>query len=125
MENEINIGVRITRETLIQMQEYIVEKGLHKYSIKPSQLGIFILKEWLENPILNKSQIIFGRVPNEPRTHRITVKLKEDENIKLYEIYVREYIRECNSVNMLINNVILQFLKYNRELKRLPNGILT
>ena len=69
--------------------------------------------------------MIFGRVPNEPRTHRITVKLKEDENIKLYEIYVREYIRECNSVNMLINNVILQFLKYNRELKTLPNAILT
>ena len=55
--------------------------------------------------------MIYGRINNEPKISRLTVKLLEEENIKLYEIYVKEYIRECSSVNVLIYNIILQFLE--------------
>ncbi|MBQ8997269.1 MAG: hypothetical protein IJ086_01090 [Clostridium sp.] len=110
-KEEISIGVRLTRETLIEIERFIVAKGLHRYRIKPTQVATLIVKDWLENPILDKSKIIYGRISNEPRTNRITIKLLEEENIKLYEIYVKEYIRECSSVNVLLYNIILQFLK--------------
>lgn len=107
----VSTGVRLTRETLIEIERFIVAKGLHRYRIKPSQVATLIVKDWLENPVLDKSKIIYGRIPNVPKKSRITVKLLEKENIKLYEIYVKEYIRECSSINVLIYNIILQFLE--------------
>ena len=98
---EISIGVRLMRETLIDLERYI----------KPSQVATMIVKDWLNKPILDKSKLIYGRINNEPKISRLTVKLLEEENIKLYEIYVKEYIRECSSVNVLIYNIILQFLE--------------
>jgi len=119
----ISIGVRLTRETLIELERYIVNKGLHRYRIKPAQVSTFIVKDWLENPILEKSKLIYGKVANEPKVSRLTIKLLEEENIKLYEIYVKEYIRECSSVNVLIYNIILQFLKNEGTLTVL-NGLM-
>lgn len=121
--NVISIGVRLTRETLIDLERYIVSKGLHRYRIKPSQVATYIVKDWLENPILEKSKLIYGRVANEPKVSRVTVKLLKEENIKLYEIYVKEYIRECLSVNVLIYNIILQFLENEGTLSVL-NGLM-
>lgn len=117
----IPIGVRLTRETLINLERYIVREGLHRYRVKPSQLGTLIVQDWLRNPILDKTKIIYGRVPNEPRISRITINLLDEENIKLYEIYVKEYIRNCSSVNMLIYNIILQFLESNKKIDILNN----
>lgn len=117
----IPIGVRLTRETLINLERYIVREGLHRYRVKPSQLGTLIVQDWLSNPILDKTKIIYGRVPNEPRISRITINLLDEENIKLYEIYVKEYIRNCSSVNMLIYNIILQFLESNKKIDILNN----
>lgn len=108
---EISIGVRLMRETLIDLERYIVSEGLHRYRIKPSQVATMIVKDWLNKPILDKSKLIYGRINNEPKISRLTVKLLEEENIRLYEIYVKEYIRECSSVNVLIYNIILQFLE--------------
>lgn len=121
--NVISIGIRLTRETLIDLERYIVSKGLHRYRIKPSQVATYIVKDWLENPILEKSKLIYGRIANEPKVSRVTVKLLEEENIKLYEIYVKEYIRECSSVNVLIYNIILQFLEKEGTLSVL-NGLM-
>ena len=112
----ISIGVRLTREKLIELERYIVNKGLHRYRIKASQVATMILKEWLKEPILDKSKLIYGRINNDPKVSRLTVKLLEEENINLYEIYVKEYIRECSSVNVLIYNIILQFLENEGEL---------
>lgn len=109
--NIISIGVRLTRETLIELERYIVSEGLHRYRIKPAQVATMIVKDWLINPVLDKSKLIYGRIKDEPKVSRVTVKLLEEENIKLYEIYVKEYIRECSSVNVLIYNIILQFLE--------------
>ena len=109
-KKESSIGVRITRETLIELERFIVREGLHRYKIKASQVATLIIKEWLKNPVLDKSKIIYSRVNKEPRVSRVTVKLLEEENINLYEIYVMEYIRYCSSVNMLLYNIILQFL---------------
>lgn len=119
MEDKIiSIGVRLTRETLIELERYIVSEGLHRYRIKPAQVATYIVKDWLKNPILEKSKLIYGRIKDEPKVGRITVKLLEEENINLYEIYVKEYIRECSSVNVLIYNIILQFLE-NKETLRI------
>lgn len=109
--NIISIGVRLSRDTLIDLERYIVSEGLHRYRIKASQVATLIVKDWLENPVLDKSKLIYGRINNEPRVSRVTIKLLEEENINLYEIYVKEYIRECSSVNVLIYNIILQFLE--------------
>jgi hypothetical protein len=109
-KKEVSIGVRLTRETLIELERFIVRKRLHRYRIKASQVATLIVKDWLKNPVLDKSKLIYGRVANEPKVNRLTVKLLEEENIKLYEIYVTEYIRECSSVNVLIYNIILQFI---------------
>lgn len=113
-KKEILIGVRLDREILIKLERYIVQNGLHRYRVKPSQLGTLIIKDWLNNPVLNKRKLLYGRIKNEPRMNRITIKLSEEENIKLYEIYVEKYIRECSSVNVLIYNILLQFLN-NKE----------
>lgn len=113
----ISIGVRLTRETLIELERYIVSEGLHRYRIKPAQVATYIVKDWLKNPILEKSKLIYGRIKDEPKVGRITVKLLEEENIKLYEIYVEQYIRECSSVNVLIYNIILQFLENKDTLR--------
>ena len=99
------------RVTFIDLERYIVSVGLHRYRIIPSQVATMIVKDWLNKPILDKSTLIYGRINNEPKISRLTVKLLEEENIKLYEIYVKEYIRECSSVNVLIYNIILQFLE--------------
>ena len=100
---EVSIGVRLMRETLIDLERYIVSEGLHRYRIKPSQVATMIVKDWLNKPILDKSKLIYGRINNEPKISRLTVKLLEEENIKLYEIYVKEYIRECLYMHNWIN----------------------
>lgn len=113
----IPIGVRLPRETLIGLEEYIVNEGLHRYRVKASQVATMIVTDWLKNPVLDKSKLIYGRVNKEPKISRVTVKLLEEENIKIYEIYVKEYIRECSSVNVLIYNIILQFLTEKKRLE--------
>ena len=60
---------------------------------------------------MDKERIIFHVDVNNAFLSWTAVKLLEEENIKLYEIYVKEYIRECSSVNVLIYNIILQFLE--------------
>lgn len=106
------IAIRITEEMRIKLEEYIVMKGLHKKKIKYRQLANDIIREWLKNPVLNKSKLIYG-TSNEARTSRVTVKLTREENIKAYEIYVEKYIRECRTLNILLYNILLQFIDDN------------
>lgn len=111
MNNKVLVGVRLQREMVIALETFIVDNGLHKYKIKLHNLATIIIQEWLENPVLDRSKIVFGTVTNAPRSSRISIRISNEENIKLYEIYVKEYIRECASVNMMIYNIILQFIE--------------
>ena len=110
MEKIINIGVRLSRDKLIDIERFIVKEGLHRYRVRPSYFATLIIKDWLKNPILDKSKLTYGYIKNNPKINRISVNLTEEEHIKLYEIYVKDYIRECSSINVLIYNVITQFL---------------
>lgn len=111
MEN-VKIAVRITEEIRIRLEEYIVMKGLHREKIKYTQLASKIIIDWLKNPVLNKEKIIYG-TSSKIRESRVSINLTEEENIRAYEIYVNEYIRDCRSLNILLYNVLLQFIDNN------------
>lgn len=113
MEME-KIAIRITEEIRIKLEEYIVMKGLHREKIKYSQLANDIIREWLKQPILNKDKLIYGS-SNEVRSSRVTINLTMEETIRAYEIYVDKYIRNCRSLNILLYNVLLQFIDNNFE----------
>ena len=106
------ISIRITEELRIKLEEYIVMKGLHRQKIRYSQLANDVIRKWLDDPVLNKDKLIYG-TSNEARSGKVTIKLTTEENIKAYEIYVAEYIRECRSLNILLYNVLLQFVDNN------------
>ncbi|CAM2078032.1 MAG: hypothetical protein NSGCLCUN01_02220 [uncultured Clostridium sp.] len=108
----MKVSIRITEEVRVRLERYIVMKGLHRNKIKYSQLANEIIREWLENPILDKEKLLYGS-SNEARTNRLTINLTEEENIKAYEIYVDKYIRECRTMNILLYNVLLQFIDKN------------
>lgn len=111
MEME-KIAIRITEEMRIKLEEYIVMKGLHKEKVKYRQLANDIIKNWLKEPILNRDKIIYG-TSNEARLSRVTINLTQEENIRAYEIYVDKYIRQCRTLNILLYNVLLQFIDAN------------
>lgn len=113
MEKE-KIAIRITEEMRIKLEEYIVIKGLHRKKIRCSKLANDIIIKWLEQPVLNKDKLIYG-TSNEARTSRVTINLTKEESIRAYEIYVAKYIRECRSLNILLYNVLLQFIDKNFE----------
>ena len=50
---------------------------------------------------------------NRIRNIQLKINLTEEEHIRAYEIYVAEYIRECRSLNILLYNVLLQFVDNN------------
>ena len=106
------IAIRITEEIRIKLEEYIVKNGLHRQKIKYNQLANDIIRKWLDEPVLNKDKLIYG-TSNEARSSRVTINLTTEENIRLYEIYVDKYIRECRSINILLYNVLLQFIDAN------------
>lgn len=106
------IAIRITEELRVKLEEYIVMKGLHRQKIKYNQLANDIIRKWLDEPVLNKDKLIYG-TSNEARSSRVTINLTTEENIRVYEIYVAEYIRECRSLNILLYNVLLQFVDNN------------
>lgn len=108
----IKVAIRITEEIRIKLEEYIVIKGLHRNKIRYTQLATQIVREWLENPMLNKEKLIYG-TSNEARSSRVTINLTIEENIKAYEIYVSKYVRDCRSLNVLLYNVLLQFVDSN------------
>lgn len=115
--DDIAISVRLNREIMINLEKLLVREGLHRLRVKVSNLAALIVREWLENPILDESKMIYGRTSNNPKNSRLTVKLNEEENIKLYEIYVDKYIKNCSSINMLIYNILLQFIENGRSLR--------
>ena len=115
--DDIAISVRLNREIMINLEKLLVREGLHRLRVKVSNLAALIVREWLENPILDESKMIYGRNINNPKNSRLTVKLNEEENIKLYEIYVDKYIKNCSSINMLIYNILLQFIENGRSLR--------
>ena len=106
------IAIRITEEIRIKLEEYIVKNGLHRQKIKCNQLANDIIRKWLDEPVLNKDKLIYG-TSNEARSSRVTINLTTEENIRVYEIYVDKYIRECRSINILLYNVLLQFIDEN------------
>lgn len=106
------IAIRITEELRVKLEEYIVMKGLHRQKIKYNQLANDIIRKWLDEPVLNKDKLIYG-TSNEARSSRVTINLTTEENIRVYEIYVDKYIRECRSLNILLYNVLLQFVYNN------------
>lgn len=108
----IKVAIRVTEEIRIKLEEYIVIKGLHRQKIKYNQLAEQIIKGWLKNPELNKEKIIYG-TSSKSRESRVSIRLTEEENIKAYEIYVAKYIRECRSLNILLYNVLVQFVYNN------------
>lgn len=115
--DDIAISVRLNREIMIDLEKLWVREGLYRLRVKVSNLAALIVREWLENPILDESKMIYGRNINNPKNSRLTVKLNEEENIKLYEIYVDKYIKNCSSINMLIYNILLQFIENGRSLR--------
>ncbi len=106
------VAIRITEEVRIKLEEYIVREGLHRKNVKYRELVSDIIKMWLKEPMLNKDKLIYG-TSNEARSSRVTVNLTREENIKAYEIYVDKYIRECRTLNILLYNVLLQFIDKN------------
>ena len=108
----IKVAIRITEEIRIKLEEYIVMNGLHRQRIKYNQLAEQIIRDWLKNPKLNKEKIIYG-TSSKTRGGRVSINLTEEEHIRAYEIYVAEYIRECRSLNILLYNVLLQFVDNN------------
>ncbi len=108
----IKVAIRITEEIRIKLEEYIVMNGLHRQRIKYNQLAEQIIRDWLKNPKLNKEKMLYG-TSSKTRGARVSINLTEEENIRAYEIYVAEYIRECRSLNILLYNVLLQFVDNN------------
>ena len=103
-------AVRINEDMRIKLERYIVREGLHKYSVKLAKIASFIIKDLIDNPVLDKSKIIYGTA-NEPRTRRVTIYLTDDEYIKFYEIFVSDYVRDCRTPSILIYNIIKQFIE--------------
>lgn len=103
--------VRISEDMRIALERYIVKEGLHRYNVKFTRLASIIVKEWLENPVLDREKIIYGTVSNEPRKKQVTITLAQDEYTKFYEIFVSDYVRDCRTPSILIYNIIKQFIE--------------
>lgn len=110
--SEGKVIVRLDENTRIELEKYLVREGLHRYKVKLSQLATTIVKDWMKKPNLDKDIMIYGSA-DEPRTTRVTINLTREEEIKIYEMYVAEYIRNCKSPSALIYNVFLQFVNEN------------
>ncbi|MBD7915864.1 hypothetical protein H9660_11985 [Clostridium sp. Sa3CUN1] len=104
--------IRVDRDTKEKLNLLIVEKGLHKLRVKIVNITSMVVKDWIKDPVLDKEKIIKNK---KIRAERVNVDLTKEEKDKLYEIYVRYYQREVNSVSALIYNIINQYVESEFE----------
>lgn len=105
--DKVAICIRIPRKIVIELEKYIFENKYHRYEIKPSKVASTILKEWIDNPELDKSKM-YRRSINEEMC-RLNLSISKDDYEKLFEIYVTQYVRVCNSINKMICTVLIQY----------------
>lgn len=110
MDFEI-IKIRVNDEVRIRLEEYLVREGLHRDKIRTTQLLTEVVREWIKKPVLNDRLIL--KFPSKTRGEIVGIKINEEENIKLNEIFVSKYIRKCRTLNVLLYNIVLQFLDKN------------
>ena len=102
--------VRINEYMRIALEKYIVQSGLHRYSVRFAKVTSGIIKNWIDNPVLDRDKIVYGAA-KQPRMKQVTIYLTEDEYRKFYEIFVSDYIRDCRTPSILIYNIIKQFIE--------------
>lgn len=101
-------AIRVDRDTKEKLNLLIVEKELHKLRVKLVNMTSMVVREWIKNPVLDKEKIKRNK---KVRVDRVNIDLTKDEKDKLFEIYVRNYQREVNSVSSLIYNIINQYVE--------------
>lgn len=98
--------IRVPRKVYIELEKYIYENKYYRYEIRPSKVASTILREWLDEPDLDKSKI-YKRSSEE--MCKLNISLTKDDYDRLFEIYVTQYVRVCNSINKVICNVLIQY----------------
>ena len=106
----MKIQVRIDEYMRESLEKYIFNNGLYKERVKLNEVATKIVIEWLNNPVLDRKNMIYSRA-NEFRNVIIIIFLSEKQYEKIYKILVSDYGRDCRTPNTLIYNIIKQFIE--------------
>ena len=92
------------------LELYIIDNDLDREKITLAKFADKIVNEWCMDPVLNDEYIFFAyRRGYAQRIRRLTVYLTNEEYVRAHRIYVRKYLRNIQSLNMMMANILEQW----------------
>lgn len=108
--NKETIAFYIDHDLREALELYIIDNDLDRKKITLAKFANEIVNEWCIDPVLNDDYIFFAyRRGFAQRIRRLTVFLTNEEYIRVHRIYVRKYLRNIQSLNMMFANILEQW----------------
>lgn len=115
MDNKKIMSLYISKQLNRDLTKYIIDNDLDLEKITVNKLIANIISEWINEPTLDKRNIIKSGKKDEDGElcRRLNISLDEDKLILLNRIHMERYIYQASTKNGLALNIVNQWARNN------------